>query len=134
MQGFRVRTKGLPKIDISALIDVVFLLLLFYIVTTTFVERPGMKLDLPDANSAPVSRTEDVEVTITKTGEIFLGKEHVTTEKLTEALKGALADTESNTVVVSADRKVEHGIVVSVMDAARGAGAKGLVVATRQAD
>jgi len=106
------------SINVTSLIDVVFLLLIFFVVTSTFLERPGLDLSLPEASSAEVASQKEVTVQLEEGGGIVVDGEPV------DDLSGLAA-------LIEADERVSHGNVVEVMDAAREAGASGIVIATR---
>ncbi|MGH7558592.1 MAG: ExbD/TolR family protein [Gemmatimonadota bacterium] len=117
-------------INVTSLIDVVFLLLIFFVVTSTFLERPGIDLTLPEAGSGE-TEVSVVTVRIVADGQIFVGSQPVPLEDLARVLETRLRAEETTDVTLEADRSVPHGRVVAAMDAARRAGARGLVVATR---
>lgn len=127
--GGRGRRKAL--INITSLIDVVFLLLLFFVVTSTFLERPGLDLSLPAASSGEVARRDEVTLELDAAGGTWLDGEPLEGQDLEDAIGTALGDAGTERVVLEADERVPHGRVVAAMDAARRAGATGLVVATR---
>ena len=127
--GTGARRKAL--INITSLIDVVFLLLLFFVVTSTFLERPGLDLSLPAASPTEVARRDEVTVELGADGATWLDGRRVAPADLESAIEAALASAGTERVVLEADERVAHGRVVEAMDAARRAGATGLVVATR---
>ena len=118
------------SLDISALIDVVFLLLLFFAVTTTFLEQPGIELSLPESSSAETTPPQQVRLFVSAEGKVFLADEPVELDQLESQLKAALQKRTDKDVILSADSRVDHGLVVKIMDAARRAGARGLSIAT----
>jgi biopolymer transport protein ExbD len=120
-------------INVTSLIDVVFLLLIFFVVTSTFLERPGIDLSLPEAGSS-ASEVAEVSVRIAADGGLYVDANPVTPEELTGVLEARLREAGTTEVTLEADRRVPHGRVVAAMDAARKAGATGLVVATRPED
>ena len=128
LEGARRRKAG---INITSLIDVVFLLLLFFVVTSTFLERPGIDLALPEASTAGAEGEGELTVTVEPDGTVYVSGTRVPTEALPQRLEAALAGREPRRVFLEADARVPHGRVVQVMDAARQAGATALVVATR---
>jgi biopolymer transport protein ExbD len=127
--GSGARRKAL--INVTSLIDVVFLLLLFFVVTSTFLERPGLDLTLPAASPTEVARRDEVTLELDAGGAVWLQGRRVTEEALEGEIQAALATGGTERVVLEADEQVSHGRVVAAMDAARRAGATGLVVATR---
>jgi biopolymer transport protein ExbD len=118
-------------INVTSLIDVVFLLLLFFVVTSTFLERPGLDLSLPAASPTEVARRDEVTVELDADGATWLDGERLEAANLEGGIADALAAAGTERVVLEADERVPHGRVVEAMDAARRAGATGLVVATR---
>ncbi|HET6363390.1 MAG TPA: biopolymer transporter ExbD [Gemmatimonadota bacterium] len=118
-------------INITSLIDVVFLLLLFYVVTSTFLERSGLDLTLPAASTTGVARRDEVTLELDERGGTWLDGRPVDQASLESALEEALTAGGTERVVLEADERVSHGRVVEAMDAARRAGASGLVVGTR---
>lgn len=118
-------------INITSLIDVVFLLLLFFVVTSTFLERPGLDLTLPAASPTEVARRDEVTVELDADGATWLDGARLEPADLEAGIERALASAGTERVVLEADERVPHGRVVEAMDAARRAGATGLVVATR---
>jgi biopolymer transport protein ExbD len=110
---------------------VVFLLLLFYVVTSTFLERAGLDLTLPAASASAAARRDEVTLELDERGGTWLDGRPVDAVDLESALKEAMADGGTERVVLEADERVSHGRVVEAMDAARRAGASGLVVGTR---
>lgn len=118
-------------IDVTSLIDVVFLLLIFFVVTSTFLERPGIDLSLPEAGSAPVAAREELTVRLDSGGGTWIGSTAVDPAALADSLAARIEREGHDRVVLEADEAVPHGRVVRAMDAARTAGAEALVVATR---
>lgn len=127
--GSGERRKAL--INVTSLIDVVFLLLLFFVVTSTFLERPGLDLTLPAASPTEVARRDEVTVELDADGATWLDGARMEPADLEAGIERALASAGTERVVLEADERVPHGRVVEAMDAARRAGATGLVVATR---
>ena len=125
---FKRRLKKDAAIDIASLVDVVFLLLLFFVVTTSFRESPGLDMDLPETTSEAGVRLKEVVIRIILEGEdaaIFLMEDKVTIGELPEKLRSLLAqqDEENRSVVVEADRNVRFKTVFDVLDIARQSGA-----------
>jgi len=118
-------------INVTSLIDVVFLLLIFFVVTSTFLEQPGLDLTLPEAGSADVTAREQVTLGVTADGEIFLNGDPVVLDGIADLIEQALEQAGTERVLLEADSRVSHGRVVALMDAARRAGARALSVATR---
>jgi len=120
------------RLDISSLIDVVFLLLIFFAVSTTFLETSGIPLELPESTGSAESDTEGLTVVLSGEGEIRFRGHRVDLERLGSELETAIGDSSTGMVTIRADRTALHGRVVEIMDLARRSGAKGLTVATRE--
>ncbi|HSG29599.1 MAG TPA: biopolymer transporter ExbD, partial [Candidatus Krumholzibacterium sp.] len=110
-----------------------FLLLIFFMVTSTFLEQPGMKLELPSARSAEINETQRLVLFVGPDGEIILGDRVIPIDSLETAMIDAAAASSDSTLVLKADRTVQHGTVIRVMDIAKRAGLKKLVVGTKEA-
>lgn len=127
----RSRLRASPSIDLTPMVDVVFLLVIFFMVSTTFITmETGLPVDLPSAQTAVAEPSSLPTVTITKDDSIFVGTQAVTQAQLVEVVRKQMADSGYTTVVLRADATVEHGLVVRVMDLIKQAGAKRLAIAT----
>lgn len=127
---FRTKRAVNYSINIASLVDVLFLLLIFFVVTSTFVEHPNIKLELPSASHAETSKFEGLTLTITREGRLFLGKQSIGITELDAVLRSKVEAVGEPTLVLRADRDVPYGVVVAVMDVARGAGLKRMTALT----
>ena len=119
------------NIDLTALIDVVFLLIIFFMVTTTFQAKSGISIRLPEADSQMASEeVKRVVVSVKKDGNTFFGDEKVDMKTLGEKFAEVAKSKADTLVVIRADESVAHGRVVTVMDSARSAGLTSLAIAT----
>lgn len=128
---FKIKEKRKVLINITSLIDVLFLLLIFFMVSSTFLEQPGIKLELPQAKNAVVTEQNDYTLFVDKDGNLFLNQDEVTTENLEAKLKEALPNMVDSALILKADQEVTHGIIVRVMDIAKQSGVKKLIIGTR---
>ncbi len=120
------------RIDISALIDVVFLRLIFFAVSTTFLESTGLELELPSADTSAAPESRDVTVWIGEEGNLRFDGRDLQLADLETDLKAALEQAERKFVVIMADRNARLEQVVQVMDLARKSGAVGLTIASKE--
>ena len=127
---FQTREKKRVVINITSLIDVLFLLLIFFMVSSTFLEQPGMKLDLPKTSEHENVRAEGYTLFITDSETLFLNEEQVTLENLPQALKLIADAVEDKGLILKADEGIRYGMVVEVMDLVKQSGIVKLVVAT----
>jgi biopolymer transport protein ExbD len=120
-----------PGLDLTPMVDVVFLLIIFFMVSTTFISsESGLPVDLPQAQSAQTQPSDLPTVTLTSDGSIFLAGAPVALGDLVAALQPAIVSSGQTTVVLRADGSVAHSIVVEVMDLIRQAGAERIAIAT----
>src|SRR3989338_274663 len=131
--NFKKNKKDQPSlIDIAPLIDVVFLLLIFFMVSSTFISAPGIKIDLPEATSKEiVHQKEDVTIVMRFNNEIILNSKTVTMDELKVGLEETAKKDSKALVIIQADAGVSHGKVVKVMDLVRAAGLNQLAIATK---
>ena len=126
-------SNGRPRrvtLDLTPLIDVVLMLVIFFMLTTTFVLSPGVQVDLPQGSSLQQPRESDAMITITKDGAVYFQDAQVSLETLQAVLQRAKAQQPRLRVVIKADTLVQHGRVVEVMDMAKLVGIERLAIAT----
>ncbi|HHT9133215.1 MAG TPA: ExbD/TolR family protein [Candidatus Tripitaka californicus] len=128
--NFRTKQTLKTGINIASLVDMLFILLIFFVVTSTFVEQPSIRLDLPSTRHADTEKLEDLIVTIDKEGEMFLKQKPVTAWELGEAFREAVRKRKETILILRADKDANYGSVVAVMDIARGAGLKRITALT----
>lgn len=130
--AFRRRIKEAPRVDLTPMVDVVFLLLIFFMISTTFVETQGLSIKLPKASAAKIEQSKDVQVYLSKEGEIFLQEEKLSLDQLRARLAGYGDDSGEMMFLLMADREAQHGGVVQLMDLAKKAGFEKLAIATEK--
>jgi biopolymer transport protein ExbD len=119
-------------VDISPLIDCVFILLIFFIVTTTFVNEEGITIDKPEAASASDDDGESIMLGITEEGQIVHEGASIGIAGVRPLVRRELAKGEQVPVIIRADRAAASGMLVAVIDAAKLAGAEKVSVAQAQ--
>ena len=120
-----------PLVDLTPMIDIVFQLVLFFMVSTTFVSSPGIQVDLPRSSQDIVAvEKDDVNIWMTLEGAVYLNEKPVTLEELQGALERVARKDTNTLIIIKADTGVEHGRVVTVMDIARAKGLTRLAIAT----
>ena len=118
-------------IDIAPLVDVVFLLVIFFAASTTFLETSGLQLELPESSAKASREAEELTVYLAADGSLGFEEDTLTKEQLAARLRTELEERERKIVVLRADTTTEHGEVVEIMDLIREAGAEGMTVATQ---
>lgn len=126
------RARKETEIAIVNLVDVIFILLIFFIMTTTFSQETGVDITKPSAGSAGQLEKENILIGIGKEGTIHLGERQVDMALLQSALRKELAEDADKAVVIVADRDAGMGVVVDVMDECNVAGVRKVSVAANQ--
>lgn len=119
-------------INLSPLIDVVFILLIFFIVTTVFIKETGVKVDKPVAVAAQKLENELILLAITPAGEVVYDHSNIGVSGVRSTVS-ALLMVQERPVVIQADRKVTTDLLVRVMDEAKLGGAKSISIGTVEA-
>jgi biopolymer transport protein ExbD len=119
------------SIDMAPLVDVIFLLVIFFAVSTTFLESSGLKLQLPESSATTEREVKEVAVFLAADGALVFDDEPVTHEELGNRLRQVLEESDRKIVVLRADTGTPHGKVVEIMDLIKNSGAEALTVATR---
>ena len=125
---FAVRKKRAPSIIIVSLVDVLTILLIFFVVSTTFKrDQPEVQINLPDSKTATkaTSQEEHAVLTVDANDEIKLDGQTIAVEDLEQAIR-ALPESQRSSMALQADRKASFGIIIKVMDALKLAGVKNL--------
>ncbi len=132
--NFRGKQKEGPDVNITPLIDVVFLLLIFFMVSTTFKDNSEIEITLPKASQAPQETLpQSIELTIDAEGQYYVNQQRLVNtqlETIKRALKQVAGEQQSPVIIIKADAKTPHQAVISAMDAARQLGFSKLGFAT----
>ena len=126
-RGRRIRI----HLDIAPLIDIVLLLLVFFMLTANFITQPGIKITLPKAKTSKPQEEENIIVFITEDNKIFLNDREIDIDELKDALEEKLKTAKKKIVILKADEKINLGLAVKVMDIAKQAKAENLVISTQ---
>jgi biopolymer transport protein ExbD len=131
--GFLNKQREEPRLDMTPMVDVVFLLLIFFMISTTFVESPGISIKLPESSSQTIDREpKELKVYLSQEGDIYHGEKKISIDDFKNLLFEHQADAKQTTVLLLADQESRHGKVVILMDLARDAGFTKLAIATEQ--
>ena len=132
MSFLRKQDEG-PRIDLTPMVDVVFLLLIFFMISTTFVESPGISIKLPESSAQTVEREpKEIKVYLSREGDVFYRDKKISLDDFKAVLADHRSASDMTTVLLLADQESRHGKVVTLMDLARDAGFTKLAIATEQ--
>jgi biopolymer transport protein ExbD len=123
---------GAAAINLTPLIDMVFILLIFFAVNSTFVKFPGVDVEQPVAKTATVQQASTVLIAVTATGEVWVDKKKVDVRRLRGVVEQLLVESPDASVVVLSDEDSRTGVVVEVIDQARLAGAAKVALAAAE--
>lgn len=110
-------------VDLSSMIDCVFILLIFFIVSTVFVEETGVKVNKPDVGGASALEKNSILLAVTSEDKVFYGGENVGVQGVIGKIKPLLSETPDMSVIIQGDKESTHGIVQQVHGQALLAGA-----------
>ncbi|PSB06242.1 biopolymer transporter ExbD [Pleurocapsa sp. CCALA 161] len=120
-------------INILPMIDVIFSILAFFIISTLFLSRSqGLPVDLPSAQTAEPKQSVQLNITIEPDGKMFLDRQPIKLDNLKAALTEKIEPNSESVVIINADEKVEHGTVVKVMDRLRQVPGAKMAIAAEQ--
>ena len=119
-------------IDLTPMLDVVFIMLIFFIVTTTFIREAGIEINRPSAQTAQKQERVNILVAIAPNGEIWIDGQRVDIRGLRAAIETLRGKDPDASVVVQADRDARAGLLVEVMDQARLAGVRNVAVSAQR--
>jgi biopolymer transport protein ExbD len=122
--------KLMVTLNMTPLIDCVLQLLIFFMLTSSFVLQTGIHVDLPKARAPKLPDEQDIIITITRTNDVFLNNEKVTTDQLPVTLLEKVTKSKKKIVLIKPDKRVETGKLVEVMGIAKSIGVESLGIVT----
>ena len=132
MRRKKAREEEEAQIDITPMLDVVFIMLIFFIVTASFVKESGIDVNRPDAATATVKERGNILVAITDTNQIWIDRRQVDPRSVRANIERLHAENPQGAVVIQADKNSKNGLLVEVMDAARQAGVFNVSIAANE--
>ena len=126
---FQISNNEESQIELTPMLDVVFIMLIFFIVTTSFVKESGIEVSRPNAETAEKQERASIFIAIDSEGQIFLQKRKLDIDAVRANIEKLHAESPEGSVVIQADKASETGILVQVMDQIRLAGVKNISVA-----
>jgi biopolymer transport protein ExbD len=124
------KTSKKIALNLTSLIDVLFILIIFFTVSSTFLEQPGIQLQLPEAETSETHTVQKVVIYINKDGKIYVNGDSVSVENMIESIQQLVSAQTEKSVVLEADSDISHGFVIRIMDKLRKNGIYKIVVST----
>lgn len=119
-------------IDMTPMLDVVFIMLIFFIVTASFVKEAGIDVNRPEAATAVKKDRANILVAISDKGEIWINKRKIDVRAVQANIERLYAENPQGTVVIQADKKATTDVLIKVMDASRAAGILDVSIAAQE--
>jgi biopolymer transport protein ExbD len=132
MRRKKAREEEEAQIDITPMLDVVFIMLIFFIVTASFVKESGIDVNRPDAATATVKERGNILIAITDTNQIWIDRRQVDPRSVRANIERLHAENPQGAVVIQADKNSKNGLLVQVMDASRRAGVFNVSIAANE--
>ena len=123
------RRKSESEVNLTPMLDVVFIMLIFFIVTASFVKESGIEISRPGASTAVRKEKGNILIAISANDQIWMNRRQVDPRALRANIERAHAENPQGAVVIQADKAAKTGLLVQVMDAARSAGVKDVSLA-----
>lgn len=118
------------EIDLTPMLDVVFIMLIFFIVTASFIKEPGVEVNRPDASTSSKKENVNILIAVTATNEIWIDKRRVDKRAVRSVVERMHAENPKGAVVIQADKASNTETVTAVIDASRSAGVYDVSLAT----
>jgi len=118
-------------LNLTPLVDVIFLLLIFFMLSSSFMLQPGIKINMPIAKKSSPFKEENMIVTLTQENQVFFNDERTTFEGLKRRMRRAVTKNPNGTLIIKADKNSRHGNVVRVMSLAKQTGIASIAIATK---
>ncbi len=133
-RGIELEQEEESEVNLTPMLDVVFIMLIFFIVTASFVKEAGIDINRPDAATAERKEKGNILVAISEEGQIWIDRRQVDVRALRANIERLHAENPHGTVIIQADEESKNKLLVRVMDAARLAGVKNVAIAAEVID
>ncbi|PSU36058.1 ExbD/TolR family protein [Photobacterium lutimaris] len=120
------------QVDLTSMLDIVFIMLIFFIVTSSFVRESGVEVNRPQASNVVSQKDAGIFIAITSANDVYIDKRVVDVERVQATLEHLLLEQPEASLVIQADEHAYNGTVVRVMDAAKGAGVQKIALAAER--
>lgn len=119
-------------IDLTPMLDVVFIMLIFFIVTASFIKEAGVEVNRPEATTWEEKKSASILIAVNDKNEIWIDKNRVEPRGVRTAIERLLAENPKGSVVIQADNEAQVELLVEITNAARGAGVDNVAVSTKK--
>ena len=123
------REEDESDINMTPMLDIVFIMLIFFIVTASFVKEAGIDINKPGALNAKTKGKATIFIAITENGQVWIDKRQVDVRAVSANIERLLAENPQGSVIIQADENSKNGLLVKVMDQAKSAGVKNVSIA-----
>jgi biopolymer transport protein ExbD len=117
-------------IDMTPMLDIVFIMLIFFIVTTVFVKEAGIEVNKPGASQSVMPKNANIFIAVTENGDVWIDKRQVDIDTVRANLERLMAEQPSDVIIIQADKDADYGVVIDVMDQIKSAGIDRISIAT----
>ena len=117
------------ELDMTPMLDIVFIMLIFFIVTTSFVKESGVTVTTPQAQTSSQQENANIFIAITESGEVWIDRRPVDPRSVRAIVARLHADNPEGSVIIQSDENAATGMLVEVMDQVRLAGVEGIAIA-----
>ena len=128
----RHRKQEGAEVDLTPMLDMTFIMLIFFIVTASFVQETGIEVQRPSASTAEPQEGTNIMIAISEIGEIWMNNQRIDLRAVRANVERARAENPESGVIVVADEKSDNGVLVEVVDQARLAGAPSVSIAAKE--
>ena len=118
------------EINLTPMLDVVFITLIFFIVTASFVKEAGIDVNKPNGTQSVMPKNANIFIAVTEDEKVWIDKREVDIDSVRANLERLMAEQPSDVIIIQADEEAEHGVVVEVMDQIKSAGIDRISIAT----
>ncbi|MEP7706199.1 biopolymer transporter ExbD [Paraglaciecola sp. 25GB23A] len=117
-------------IDMTPMLDIVFIMLIFFIVTTVFVKEAGIEVNKPGASESVMPKNANIFIAVTEAGDVWIDKRQIDIDSVRANLERLMAEQPSDVLIIQADKNSDYGVVMDVMDQVKAAGVDRISIAT----
>ncbi len=122
------------ELDMTPMLDIVFIMLIFFIVTTSFVKESGITVNSPEAQTTSRQESANIFIAITSDGEVWIDRRPVDSRSVRAIVARLHADNPEGSVIIQSDENASTRVLVDIMDQVRLAGVTGIAIAANKAD